>query len=354
MKVRLVWKLLAVNVALLMLVLILVWLSVDTLAASYFSELMERYHISPEETHAMFLEAVHRYLAWTVAGALALALLLSFLLTRRVLRPLSDVSRMTGQVAAGDYKARVQVRGTDEVSNLAQAFNRMADSLDQVERLRKRMVMDVAHELRTPLTNVRGYLEALGDGILPPEKATFNMLQAEVERLVKLVEDLLQLARADAARAFLRPEQVVLPLLVEQVLALHAANFRQKGIRVETRFGPGADRVYADSGKLCLALENLVDNGWRYAPTQGHFNIEAERVNGQIRVTFSNDGEGIPRQDLPFIFERFYRAEKSRSREHGGAGIGLSVVKEIIEAHRGGVGASQSEGLTKIWFTLPG
>jgi len=350
---RLLWKILAVNVPLLVLVLALVWLTVDTLAASYFSELMTRYHISPDETHQMFLDAVHRYLVWTVAGALTLAVGLSFLLTRRMLRPLSEVAEMTGKVAAGDYKARVPVRGADEVAGLAEAFNRMADSLEQVESLRKSLVADVAHELRTPLTSVRGYLEALADGVLPPEKSTFDMLQNEVQRLVKLSDDLLELARADAARAYLRLEPVDLKALTGQALGLHEARFRDKGIAVHTKFAQEARSATADPDKLLQALGNLVENAWRYTPGGGSLDIQAEAVPEGVRLSFTNDAEPIEESDLPLLFERFYRPDKSRSRQQGGAGIGLSVVKELLEAHGGRVQASQTNGRLSIHLTLP-
>jgi len=229
----------------------------------------------------------------------------------------------------------------------------MADSLQRVEQLRRSMVIDVAHELRTPLTNMRGYLEALSDGVLLPSKKTFESLHEETLRLVKLVEDLLQLAKADAARVTLRQQEILLQELIAKNLNLLRSQFVAKGITVETQFAGGTDRVVADPDKLSQAVRNLLQNAWEYTPHGGKVRISAERSLQNIKLAFANTGEGIAAEDLPFIFERFYRGEKSRSREHGGAGIGLAIVKELIEAHGGQVGSESSSAETRVWFTLP-
>ncbi|WP_298036427.1 ATP-binding protein [uncultured Desulfuromonas sp.] len=354
MRRRLLWKLLLVNIVPVIGVIVLViWLAIDQLAADYFMALMTKYDVSPTDTHQMFLDAVHRYLIWATLAALALALLLSYLLTSRVLRPLSQMVAATREVAAGNFSPRVQIASRDEVGQFGEAFNRMADSLERVEGLRKTMVADVAHELRTPLTNLRGYLEGLSDEVIPPSKATFEMLQDEILRLVHLVDNLQQLARADAARAYLDRRAFALHEAVEQMLGLYGPNFRAKGISVETRFAPGTGAVTADRDKVLQAVRNLVENALKYTPAGGRVAVSAERVSGGIRVVFANTGEGIAEADLPHVFERFYRADRSRSREAGGAGIGLAIVKELVEAHGGRVGAESSGEETQVWFVLP-
>ncbi len=354
MKLRLLGKLLLVNILPVIGVIILViWLAIDQLAADYFMVLMDKYDVSPTDTHQMFLDAVHRYLLWASLAALALALLLSYLLTRRVLRPLSQMTAITRELAAGSFSGRVEVSSTDEIGELGLAFNRMADSLEQLEKLRKTMVADVAHELRTPLTNLRGYLEALSDRVVPPSKETFGMLEEETLRLVHLVEDLQQLARADAARAFLHRQPLLLQELIEQMLALYGPNFQAKQISVQTSFAAGSELVKADRDKLLQALRNLIENAWKYTPPQGTVSVSTQGVSQGIRVIFANSGEGIAAKDLPFIFERFFRTDRSRSRQAGGAGIGLAIVKELIEAHGGRVGAESSGGETRVWFILP-
>jgi signal transduction histidine kinase len=352
MKRSLLWKLLLINLPVIGVIIAVVWLSIDHLAANYFMVLMDKYMVSPTETHRAFLTAVHYTLFWASLAALLIAFVLSFLLTRRVLRPLSRMAEATREVAAGNFSPRVEA-GPDEIGRLGAAFNRMADSLEKLERLRKTMVGDVAHELRTPLTNLRGYLEGLSDGVIPPEKTTFEMLQAEILRLVRLVEDLGQLARAEAARAYLERRELDLSETIGQMLTLYRPRFEARGIAVATRFAPDADRIVADRDKVLQAVRNLIENACRYTPEGGRFTVSSGRVPEGVRVVFSNTGPGIPAADLPYVFERFYRADRSRSREGGGAGIGLSIVKELIEAHGGRVGAESGEGETRVWFVLP-
>jgi signal transduction histidine kinase len=353
MKSRLLWKLLGVNIVSIGVVILIVWLAIDYLASTYFMALMDKYNISPTEVHRMFLEATHRSLIWASLATLSLAVILSFLLTRKVLNPLSQMTGVTGKIAAGDYTARVPISSTDEIGQLAAAFNRMADSLQRTEQLRKTMVIDVAHELRTPLTNMRGYLEALNDGVLAPSKETLDSLLEETLRLAKLVEDLLQLAKADAAKENLRPQEILVQELIVQTLDLFRSQIGSKGIAVEMRFSSGADRVMADPDKLAQVVRNLLQNALQYTPQDGRVRIFSERLPGRIKLIFANTGDGIAKEDIPFIFDRFYRGEKSRSREHGGAGIGLAIVKELVEAHGGQVGAESSPLETRVCFALP-
>jgi len=354
MKHRLLWKLLLITTVPVILIIIgVVWLAFDHLAADYFMVLMDKYMVSPTETHRAFLAAVHRYLLWAGLLALGLAFLLSYLLTRKVLGPLSQVTAATREVAAGNFSLRIETSAKDEVGDLAQAFNRMADSLARVEQLRKNMVADVAHELRTPLTNLRGYFEALSDEVVPPSKPTFEMLQQEILRLVHLVDNLQQLARADAARAYLDRRELSLSEVIGQMLSLYRPQFDDQGIEIEIRLAPEAKKVRADRDKLLQAVRNLLENAWKYTPAAGKVGIFADRCPQGVRVVFFNTGPGIPAEDLPFIFERFFRADRSRSREGGGAGIGLAIVKELIEAHGGKVGAESGGGETRIWFILP-
>lgn len=354
MKQRLLWKLLLINIVpVIAIIILVVWLAIDQLAASYFMALMDKYAVSPNDIHQMFLTAVHRYLLWATIAALALAFIISYFLIRRVLRPLSQMHAITREVAAGNFSARVDVTSQDEVGELGIAFNRMADSLEQVEKLRKTMVADVAHELRTPLTNLRGYLEALNDEVLPPSRETFTMLQEEIMRLVGLVENLQQLARADAARAFLKREKLSLGEVADQILSLYHLQFQEKKISIEKSIVPEAEFVMADRDKLLQAIRNLVENAWKYTPKNGRIAVTTERVPGAVKLTIANSGPGIKDSDLPFIFERFFRADRSRARDGGGAGIGLAIVRELIEAHGGNVGAESRDGETLVWFSLP-
>jgi signal transduction histidine kinase len=314
---------------------------------------MEKYHISPTSSHEMFVDAVHRYLIWASLGALVLAVGFSFLLMQRTLNPLTRMTDITKKIASGDYSAGIPVKSQDEVGQLALAFNRMAESLQEIEQLRKTMMIDVAHELRTPLTNIRGYLEALTDGVVSPSKETFTLLQEETFRLIQLVEDILRLAKADAAEASLQKVEIFIVELITHMLDSFRSQLDHQGIKMETHFADPKQKVWADPHHLSQVMHNLLQNICQYTPSGGTAMISTESTPGEDRVVFANTSREIAEEDLPFIFERFYRGEKSRSREHGGAGIGLAIVKELIEAHGGSVGAELVDGRIRIWFALP-
>ncbi len=214
-------------------------------------------------------------------------------------------------------------------------------------------MIDVAHELRTPLTNLQGYLEGLIDGVVTPSRETLDLLHEETMRLVHLVEDILRLARADAARADLHKVDSKLSDLIAHVLEVFQPQFESKKIRVETNFIEDMDPVSVDPDKLSQVVTNLLQNAWQYTPSGGRVRISTEGIPSEVKAVFANTGGEVGEADLPFLFERFYRGEKSRSREHGGAGIGLAIVKELVEAHNGRVGAELLQDEIRIWFTLP-
>jgi signal transduction histidine kinase len=349
----LLWKLLGVNILVIAFVITVVWLAINYLAAGYFMILMKKYHIAPEASHQMFVSAVHRYLLGASVAAFVLALALSVVLMRRLLGPLTKMIGIAQRIAEGDYAGEVPVVSSDEVGRLSEGFNRMSASLRHTEQLRKKMVIDVAHELRTPLTNIKGYLEALADNVLTPSRETLLLLQEETLRLTNLVEDIMRLARADAARADLHRVEIEALRAITQLLE----PFRQQldANRVEVNVVPMQRdiRLSADPEKLSQVVTNLLQNACQYTPMGGRLKISIERTPAEVLFVFENTRGDLEEEDLPFIFERFYRGEKSRSREHGGAGIGLAIVKELIEAHGGHVGAQLSEGYVRIWFSLP-
>ncbi|MCW8858321.1 MAG: ATP-binding protein [Deltaproteobacteria bacterium] len=353
MKKHLLWKLLLNVVPVILLTILVVWLAIDSLAATYFMRLMENYAIAPHDSHRMFIESVHRYLLWAALASLALALALSYLMTKRVLRPLSQMTQISKELAAGNFANRVEVVSKDEVGQLGVAFNQMADSLAGLEALRRSMVTDIAHELRTPLTNLRGYFEGLSDAVIPPSVETFRMLENETLRLVHLVDDLQQLTKAESAKVFLQRKEFQVTSLIEQLLPLFELRFKDKEISLRVTIHPDELVLHADFDKLLQAFRNLLENALRYTPEGGEVKIKGRQLSSAVEISVTNSGEGIAAADQPFIFERFFRTDRSRSREHGGAGIGLAIVKEIIEAHGGQVGVESSGGMTRIWLQLP-
>ncbi len=352
MRTSLLWKLVGTNILIIGFVIIIVWLSVDYLAADYFVTLMKQYNISPVASNKMFLHSVHRYLIWATLAALLLALTLNFLMMKRILGPLTLMADITRKIASGDYSSRAPIESRDEVGKLGTAFNRMAESLQAIESLRKTLMINVAHELRTPLTNIQGYLEAMLDGVVPPSKDNFLLLHEETMRLVDLAESILRLAKADAAKVDLHKTEIRIGALIERALETFRPQMDAKRIRVESNFD--YDPVFqGDADKLSQVVGNLLQNAVQYSDRGGELKIWTEPSQRELRVVFANSGGELSENDLPFIFERFYRGEKSRSREHGGAGIGLAIVKELIEAHNGRVGADISDNRTTVWFSLP-
>ena len=351
---RLPWKLMAIIFAVIVFIILTMWLAIDYLAADYFMTLMDEYNISPEPVHAMFVAAVHRYLIWASVAATILAVVLSFVMVRQVLGPLTAMTALTKDIAAGNYDVDIPVRAMDEVGQLAVAFNRMTASLQKIEGLRRGMMLDVAHELRTPLTNIRGYLEALLDGVVAGSEKTYTLLHEETLRLARLVEDILQLANADAAVSSLAPADFDVRALIHRTLDGFRLEFEKKAISVEVLSETDRVMLRADEAKITQVVQNLVHNAVQYTPQYGTVRVILKPTPPDVTFVFANSGEVIDAADLPYIFERFYRGEKSRSREHGGAGIGLAIVKELVEAHGGSVGADIRSGQTEIWFRLPG
>ena len=333
--------------------MLIVAAAIQLLAAEYFMTLVEKFHIDPQEAHSMFLEAVHRYLFGAALLACLLAFGLSIWLTRRILTPLRSMQESAAIVARGDYSVRVQAQSHDEIGELAIAFNRMADSLLQAEASRKQMVADVAHELRSPLTNFRGYLEGLIEGVIPPSPDVFESLHEETLRLVDLVEDVLQLARVDAGEMKLRREELDLAMLIEQTIELFRLRSSSRGMSVSFQPSEDLKPVIADSDRIVQVLTNLMENAWRYGVTGTEVTIATQQHRDAARVIVANDAEPMRDQEVAHVFDRFFRIEKSRSREYGGAGIGLAIVKDLIEAHGGTVGSRLVAGRFEVWFELP-
>ena len=353
MKKRLIWKLFAINLLVIAVVVLIVWVAVDYLAEGYFVTLMDKYHISPKESHQMFVDSVHRYLLWGSLAAIIISSVLSLFMMKRILEPLSKMTLLTDRIASGEFPDAVPVTTSDEVGQLAQAFNRMTESLSHMEQLRKNMIVDVAHELKTPLTNIQGYLEGLMDKIVEPSDETLTLLREETQRLNHLVNDILKLTRAGAARISLDILKIDVQDACKHVYGIFQLQLSQKNITVDfTGIAPEC-RVYADPHKLAQVLHNLYQNGVQYSQENGTLRIFTEDLAEETRITFANPCEEIAQEDLPLVFERFYRGEKSRSRDYGGAGIGLSVVKDLIEAHNGKVGAKLENNEFQLWFTLP-
>jgi signal transduction histidine kinase len=317
-----------------------------------FTDLMMAAGDSAEHAQEMWAHSVPGVVLAAVVVAAIASVLLAFVLARRLARPLHEVGAAARRIADGDYAARVPREGPEEIASLADSFNQMASSLEEQERMRRDFIANAAHELRTPLTNLQGYLEALRDGVITADRATYVSLHEEADRLVRLSRSLDALAEGDAATGPPELEPVDLAATVRSAVELAAPAIERAGLRVSVD-APASLPARANADHLAQVLANLLSNAVRYTPRGGTVTITAQRRPADLLVTVANTSETIPPADLDRVFERFYRVEKSRDRARGGAGIGLAIVKQLVEAGGGRVGAASGDGTTSVWFSLP-
>ena len=315
-----------------------------------FEALMAQHGTAAAVSYEMFDSSVTRVLIGASVAALVCAIVLAILVARQIERPLADVARAARRVAAGSYDARVGRPSSRELASLADSFNQMAASLQDQERQRHDLILNFAHELRTPLTNLHGYLQALRDGMVPRSTDTFASLQEEIDRLLRLSKSLDVLV---AGSTMTNEEWVEFDLvpIVDAVLELNRHTFERRGLKVQAAL-PSSLRVHADADALAQVLSNLLQNAGRYTPNGGTVWVRAASEAETALLSVANSGDAIPADDLPHLFERFYRVDKSRNAAQGGAGIGLAVVKELVEAAGGRVGVDSRPGLTRFWFSL--
>lgn len=291
-------------------------------------------------------------IAGLVAGAVSVVL--GIVLSRTLSAPLATLAQAAHRFAARDWEQRVPVRGAQEIAQVSTAFNQMADELQRQEMTRRSMMADIAHELRTPLTVMQGNLRAMLDDVYPLERAEIATLYDETRLLARLVDDLRELALADAGQLPLNLGEINLRELLENAAANFSIAADAQNARVEILPLENLPRVRADSDRVAQVLRNLLANALRHTPEGGTIALGAQVQEKFVRVSVRDTGEGIAPQDVPHIFERFYRADKSRARTTGGTGLGLAIAKAWIEAMGGNIGVESELGKgSTFWFTLP-
>jgi signal transduction histidine kinase len=330
--------------------LIIVGVGVQRVGENEFERLMVLHGASVSSARDMFANSVSVVLLAALAAALGTTLFLATGLARWMSGPVLRVSDAAARLVAGDYRIRLKPGGPRELASLVESFNQLASELERQDQVRQAFIENAAHELRTPLTNLHGYLEGLRDSVIAPNREVFSSLDEEVERLVRLTDSLEVMARG-TARA---DQPCATDLLSALDVAVRAASpqFAQRGIIVSRKTPPKAE-VHVDPDNLAQILANLLQNATRYTNDGGEVDIQVEPNRGSILVEIANTGAGIPAPDLPRIFERFYRVDKSRNRTSGGAGVGLAIVKQLVVAAGGDVGADSDSGWTRFWFCLP-
>jgi signal transduction histidine kinase len=311
--------------------------------------------LAGQEADASFLDAVNRSLLIATGAAGLLALLLTLAVSRGILGPIESLTAAARRMERGDLASRVAVSSSkNEIGELAHAFNAMAEALSRNELLRRHMVSDVAHELRTPLTNIRGYLEGIRDGVFAADRETIDSIYQEAELLGRVVDDLQELALAEAGQLRLEKRNVRLVEAIEAAISGVRPQYAAHDLKLETDAPAGLPEIEVDAERLGQVLRNLLNNALAHTPRGGKVTITARENGGDIEVTVADSGVGISPEDLPNIFERFYRADKSRARTTGGAGLGLTIARQIIGAHGGDIRAESEDGRgARFIFTIP-
>ncbi len=299
-----------------------------------------------ENFQASFNEA----LMIAVLAATVVAVLVSWLLTRNIVSPVNAMMSASQRIAAGHYDERVEAIGSDELAQLAMRFNQMALQLEEVENKRRQLIGDVTHELRTPLTSIKGYMEGLVDGVLPAAPETYDQIHHEASRLARLVDDLQELSRVEANAFSLDIHPTDLSSLVGTILKRLSPQATKKRITLRSNLPANLQHVQADEDRITQVLTNLVANALQYTPEDGSVTISAIQKDDEVIVSVKDSGIGIPPEHLQNLFTRFYRVDKSRSRNAGGgSGIGLTIARHLVEAHSGRIwveSAGEGKGST--------
>jgi len=316
-------------------------------------------YISPEPSTVFpspqsLAQAISRFLLWGALMAAAVALLLTFFLSRRISAPVKTLTLAARQLGHGNLSQRVKSKEKGEVGELAQAFNAMAENLERGEQLRRNMIADIAHELRTPLSDLKGYLEAIHDGMVKPSPDVIRSLDEEANLLSRLIDDLQELSLAEAGELKLDCQMEDIIRLLKQTVAVRKSQASAKGVLVSADLPKKLPLVNIDSRRIGQVLLNLIDNAITHTPRGGVLTVAARQLDDWLEVSVEDTGEGIPAEDLPDVFERFYRVDKSRARATGGTGLGLAIAKYFVEAHNGKINVQSEPGKgSRFTFTIP-
>ncbi len=304
---------------------------------------------------ASFLQGLRRSIwqAGLIAGGLGI--LLGLILSRVLSAPLAHLTAAARAVSAGDLTQRVPESGPEEVAELGCAFNQMTTALAQAEQLRRNLIADIAHELRTPLTVIQGNLQAILDGVFPLETAEIATIYDETRLLSRLVDDLRELAQAEAGQLPLERRAVDAAELVKAAVASFAPLAAEQQITLAVEADAPLPAVMADPDRISQVLRNLINNALRYTAAGGQVTVAAQAgPPGYVTVRVADTGSGIAPEDLPHVFDRFWRADRSRARSSGGSGLGLAIARHLIEAHGGRIGVDSELGRgATFYFTLP-
>jgi len=298
-----------------------------------------------------FINTLNKLMLGVALLALLIAFGLGAIMSERISSPILLTIKAAQRIAKGNFKAKIDEKSTTaEINQLIEAINSLADNLNKQETIRKRMSADVAHELRTPLATLQSHLEAMLDGIWEADQARLKSCHEEVLRINKLVGDLEKLSRYESENLVLDKTEFDVTALTESILLNFEMEALKKNIRLD--LSGVARKIRADKDKISQLIINLIANALKFTPEGGSIQVLIETGVQDIKLTVKDTGQGIPADDLPFVFERFYRADKSRNRITGGSGIGLAIAKAIIEAHKGSISVESQVGIGTTFTVL--
>jgi signal transduction histidine kinase len=296
--------------------------------------------LTPEER--MFIERTNQALLLASFGSATLAVIVGVFLAQALIRPLRALTQATQRIAAGDLEQQVEIKSGDEIGTLAVSFNRMSQEVARVNRLRRQMTADIAHDLRTPLTVISGYVESIREGVLQPTPERMDLIYTEIGRLERLIEDLRLLSQADAGQVQVNPQRLAPGYVLERAVASHRHRADQKQVDLVVDISGALPEINVDEARMMQIFDNLISNALRYTGAGGRITLSAADYDQHARLSVQDTGEGIPEEQLQHIFERLYRVDPSRAALEGESGLGLAIVRALVETQGGTVWAEST------------
>ena len=309
--------------------------------------------LTPEESQ--YLQRTNMALVYAALVALLVALVTGVLLARTLVGPVRALTEAAQKITQGHLEQEVKVSSTDEIGQLAHSFNQMSQEVARVNRLRRQMTADIAHDLRTPLTVIAGYVEAMQDGVLQPTPERLALIYDEIKRLQDLVGDLRTLSLADSGELSIHPQQLSPQYLLERAIGPYERHIQEQKINLQLQADENLPQLWVDESRMMQVFGNLISNALRYTPESGTVTLAANQVGANIEMVVQDSGKGISAEDLPHIFERFFRADSSRFSEGGeSSGLGLAIAKALVEAQGGLISVVSEPGAgTTFRMTFP-
>lgn len=308
---------------------------------------------SPADSFLVLIYAVSRFFLLSFAGVMVISVLMIYLLTKEIVRPIKDIKAVLEEFSAGNFSRRVRVTGQTEMTELCTSFNQMADSLEQLENSRRSFMANISHDLKTPLTSIYGFIEGILDGTIPADRQNeyLERVSKETKRLTRIVNSMLDISRLEAGEFKLNKTSFNLSYTLNQTVFSFERLIEEKDIALSMN---SSEKIYvnADEDLVSRVLVNIIGNAVKYTNQGGNIEIDTEKDSDYAYVSVSNSGDGIPKEDLPYVFERFYKSDKSRSLDKDGMGLGLYISKMFVELNGGTISVQSDAEKTLFRFSL--